>query len=138
MAKRSDLLRRLKMADRRRNRRPTAAAKPAQGRTAAPTPQTDVAGLVVTEILQFVDEGGRRSDAEVVSALRAFRRGSNPSSPDAMVLKQRLQQIGDRADVEMRTLRDAVGDLIDEATHYSDRGQANDRFVKYLQLVAGS
>lgn len=142
MARRDDLKKRLKAADRRRSRRQTSSTGDgATGDYASGTAvsdsasgnSVDVTGLCVEEILKM---NGRRSfrDSEVISAMRSCLSGGSPSSSEAQLLKQRLTAIETRDDVTTRHFRDALETLLQSA---ADHRVADDdtAFVQFLSVV---
>lgn len=143
MARRDELKKRLKAADRRRSRRETAQANNGLANdhlsgTAVSDSESgnnvDVTGLCVDEILKM---NGRKPfrDSEVVSAMRACLTGGTPSSSEAQLLKQRLAAIESRDDVTTRQFRDAVDTLLrTAATHRA--ADDDGTFVRFLSVVA--
>ncbi|WP_372724859.1 hypothetical protein [Novipirellula sp.] len=144
MAKRDDLLRRLKQADRRRGRRPpatpnsndsgadsgrqTVAASESAG-------QPDVTALIVSEVLAFTRSDTSCRDPQVVSALRALLRGSSPAVDSARRLRDQLQKIADRPDVKLRDFRTAVKGLSEQAMQFDREAEGDDRFLNYLAVL---
>ncbi|GAA5511158.1 hypothetical protein [Novipirellula caenicola] len=140
MAKRDDLLRRLKQADRRRSRRPNSSAPP----NASPHPsaaakqsanQPDVTALVVAEVIAFTRSDQSCRDPQVVSALRAVLRGSSPAVDSARRLVDQLQRIADRPDVKLRDFRTAVKGLCEQAMQFDRDAEGDDRFINYLAVL---
>lgn len=143
MARRDDLKKRLKAADRRRSRREsshavdgiaddqssgTAISDSASGSGA------DVTGLCVDAILKM---NGRKSfrDSEVVGAIRSCLTGGTPGSSEAQLLKQRLTAIESRDDVTTRRFRKALETLLQSA---ADHRVADDdtAFMQFLSIMA--
>ncbi|WP_442507050.1 hypothetical protein SH528x_005936 [Novipirellula sp. SH528] len=140
MAKRDDLLRRLKQADRRRGRRPSTASTPSvSGHQPAAASesgnQPDVTALIVSEVLAFTRSDKSCRDSQVVSALRALLRGSSPAVDSARRLRDQLQRIADRPDVKLRDFRSSVKGLSEQAMQFDREAGDDDRFLNYLAVL---
>jgi hypothetical protein len=143
MARRDDLKKKLKAADRRRSRREPSQmgiaprADEAGGTTVSDSASgnsVDVTGLCVEQIIKM---NGRKAfrDTEVIHAIRACLGGGSPTSSESQLLKQRLDAIEARDDVSTRRFRDALEMLLRSAT---DHRVADDdmAFMRYLIVLA--
>ncbi len=133
MAKRQDLKSKLKAADRRRSRR--SAPKQNQSSVASPQRKVDVASLIASTILEFIDASPNEvHDIAIVSAMRSCLNVSGSSGMHSLPLLQRLDAVQSRADVDTRGYRAALKQLLDEAARHRD---ADDpiAFIRYLDLL---
>jgi hypothetical protein len=144
MAKRDTLREKLKAADRRRQRRsaespaargPELIASPSGSPISAP--RVDVVGLIVREILDHAESLGQEArDAIVIAALKASLNATTPSGPDARQLLQQLERIPSQSGVSLREFREAIQQLLSQATATPDSRRSNDAFLRYLVVVA--
>jgi hypothetical protein len=135
MSKRESLKQRLKAADRRRQRR-QGSTQPAVETQHASSANVDVTGMVVEEILHFVeslDRGAR--DAMAVSAIHSALRSTTAQVEDARRLAERLNQIPERPGVSVRAYRDSLQELLGVAKSHQDP-RSSDGFLRYLALMA--
>lgn len=132
MAKRNDLHRKLKAADRRRGRRPSAP----QPTTQQPAQGIDIAGLLVAAILEHRQQHKGANDAVVISALRGLIHHTEPSSEPSSSLYRRCLEISEREEVEMRCFRTSVEALLEQARHHSSDSGGSDTFITYLAVLA--
>ena len=140
MAKRQDLKRKLKSADRRRRRRAAQVGTPAGAPGISPPAQhasdsVDVSGLIVNTILRFHQEaGGKTHDAAVVAAVRGCLNASAPRGEQSARLHQHLEELSQQGDVETRSFRRALSDLMEMAKRHEDT-QDPRAFLRYLALL---
>ena len=133
MGKRENLKRKLKAADRRRQRRPVPPATtvaPATNKSAL-----DVTGLIATEILQHAESASDGlSDSAVVAAMRSFLKGTSPSAEPSRSLYERFEQVSLRSEVDTRRFRSALSRMLDLAI--SSRDSKNQTaFLGYLSVL---
>jgi hypothetical protein len=133
MASREELKRKLKASDRRRQRRPQAAADHVATPRAA---SLDVSGLIAETILAHVNASASQvRDAGVIAALRCCLNGSRPANDDVARLWTQLQDISSRDGVDARAFRASVSDVLDLAAEHHDPRNAS-AFLRYLTLLA--
>lgn len=130
MVKRQDLKRRLKAADRRRNRRTAPAAKVEP--TSAP-PKVDVMALITSQILTC-ELGDPPKDSIAVAALRGCLRGTLPAQDPARSLAAKLNELPNQSDISIRGFRAAVQQLLDVAAQH-EKSEAPDAFLQYLSII---
>ena len=133
MAKRNDLHRKLKAADRRRRKRPTGGSGLAPATTA--TPPVDAPGLIVEAILHFRDGSQRFDDAIIIAALKACRRGIRPGGEQAAELFDQLQQIAAREKIPPRVLVRACDELLAQADQADQPSSQLNPFASYLSIL---
>jgi hypothetical protein len=135
MSKQDSLRQRLKAADRRRQRR-QGFSQPAVATKHEPSAGADVTGMVVEEILDYVDSLDRGArDAMVINAIHSLLRSTTAQGEDAKRLGERLNQIPDRPGVSFRAYRDALQHLLSTAKSHQDP-RSSDAFLRYLALLA--
>ncbi len=128
MSKRDDLKRKLKASDRRRNRRSatTNATTTAAASAATRPPKVDVAGLVATTILEYVESSGAEVvDAAVVSALKGSLKATVPSGQHSRQLWARLDRLTHQEQVEIKAFRNAVNQMLETASSHQDPKNAH-------------
>ncbi|TWU27144.1 hypothetical protein Pla52o_10080 [Novipirellula galeiformis] len=140
MGKRDDLLRQLKKADRRRGRRTSSTAASNDSGRQSPgasdaADQVDVTALIVSDVLAFAHSEKGCRDPQVVSALRSLLRGSDPTVPVARGLRDQIQLIADRPDVNLRDFRSSVKGLLEQAAQFDREAGNDDRFLNYLAVL---
>lgn len=129
-----DLKRKLKAADRRRRRRP---AKPAVSAPAErPSAGADATELITSAILSYVDDSSATvQDPAVVAALRSTLHGLVASGDQSGALCERFKQIAHRDDVDQRSYRVALKQLMDSAKEHQDP-KDRQAFIRYLSLLS--
>lgn len=137
MAKRNDLKKRLKAADRRRSRRQSAQGSAAN---AAPSqPAVSPADMVVNLLLDYVSEDKSPSDVVATAALKACARGDLPTKDPARTLAIKIEAVASQPGVTARAYRGAIKELIEAAAlHESNQKETPDAFLAYLSILAGS
>ena len=94
-------------------------------------------GVIVATILEFVDGAGNKTgDAAVVAAIRGCLNASSPSGEHSWQLHQRLEAIEQRGDVDLRSFRSSLNELMKLAKDHKDPN-SNDAFIRYLAVLAG-
>ena len=83
----------------------------------------------------YVHEFRDTSDAVVISALRGLVNRSQPSGKQASILHQRCQEIFLREDVDARSFRTSVEELLAQARRHDDMS-GDDPFITYLAVLA--
>ena len=101
-----------------------------------PSPEVDVAGMVIQAILAYADSCSSPRDAVVLSALRSCLRQTRPQQEDAGKLYDLLQSVRDRDLVSPRAFRDAVSELIELSRLHDQNSGRLDQLVSYLSLLA--
>lgn len=128
-----ELKRKLKAADRRRNRRPVPVIE-----TTAPSERQsiDVFELIAKAILEYVDSGASEvRDAIVLSAMRSCLNGGAITGKPSFPLSQRIEQIRQRTDVNQRSFRAALKQMLKLAQEYQD-SKNTCAFIRYLGILA--
>ena len=104
---------------------------------APPRPSVDVAGLITSAILEYVDKAPAEvRDASVVSAMRSCLKGTAPSGQDAAHLSSQLEKIPAQPGVELRSFRNELSSLLTLASEHHDP-QHGGAFIRYLSVLAG-
>ena len=147
MAKRNDLKKRLKAADRRRNRRQATQGSATQGsasqssaiKTTPSQPSVSPSDMIVERLMSYVCEDKSPSDIVATVALKACSRGDLPSKEPARTLAIKIQQVASQPGVSARAYRVALKDLIEAAAlHEGNQKETPDAFLAYLSILAGS
>lgn len=149
VGKKPSLKAKLKAADRRRKRRPMTSDAP-QGmspRTASNPPsnqsnrsggnrRVDSTDLIVSTILHHVSERQRSAqDAFVISTLRSVLRGTPAGSDEASELRNRLDEIPSREDVDRRSYREGIKTILGIAQQQENQA-VPDAFLQYLSILS--
>ncbi len=140
MAKRNEMLAKLKAAALRRERRVATMPQvtPASGQSRKPS--VDVVGAIVSVILAHGRAPDCRLDAVVVSALRAQLKQIPPQRAEAEGLYARLETLQEtltreHAGFSLRQFRDAMEQLLDEAQPYETGNAHSTRFIEFLEVL---
>ena len=137
MAKRNDLKKRLKAADRRRSRRPTVQGSAVE--TSQAPPSVSPSDIIVDLLMAYVSEDKSPSDIVATAALKACARGDLPSKDPARELAIKIEEVASRPGVTARAYRGAIKELIQAAAlHESHQKETPDAFLAYLSILAGS
>lgn len=135
MAKRNDLKKRLKAADRRRNRRHAV-----QGSTvkAAPSqPQVRPADVIAELLMNYARNEKSPADIVVTTALKACERGDLPSKEPARSLTLKIEAVAAMPGVTARAYRGAIKELLEAAgLHQGSQKERPDAFLAYLSILA--
>ena len=132
--KKSDLRRRLKKADRRRESRRTAVDH--QPKSAVPTKQTSAFGSLIECIDRFARTHSNVTDAAVVAALRSLLIQSPPSGEHSLPLYDQLRLIAVKCEASDRSIRDAVKELLEIAEDLGKNGDRDESpFLQYLSVI---
>ena len=135
MAKRNDLKKRLKAADRRRNRRKAAGGSVIK--TAPKQPQVRPADMIAELLVAYAREEKSPSDIVVSSALRACSCGDLPSKEPARSLALKIEAVSHQRGVTARAYRGALKELAEAANlHQSSQKDSPDAFLTYLSILA--
>lgn len=127
-----DLKRKLRAADRRRSRRPV----PIIATLPPERASIDVPELIVSAILDYVDScESETRDKTVVSAMRSCLSGGAATGAQSIPLSQRLERITERTDVNRRSFRAALQQMLKLASEYQDPKNTC-AFIRYLTLLA--
>ncbi len=144
MAKRDEMLAKLKAAAIRRERR--GAAMPKTPASSTPTsctpssgPSVDVIGAIVEVITESCTSSDSRLDAVVVTALRAQLKQIEPPREQARILYARLNGLREslaqqHPEMTQRHFRSAIQQLLDEATNYGSANPHSSRFIEFLEV----
>ena len=143
MAKREDLKRKLKAADRRRRRRgenvgSANATSSATNNSAASVsePPVDVIGMIVTKTLGYVHTSRAEvRDSAMVSAMRSCLEATTPSGDQAKALQKCLEEVSSQPGVDVRAYRSALTRMLELARQHHDPKNAN-AFIGYLAILA--
>ena len=137
MVKRNYFKKRLKAADRRRNRR-----QAVQGSTieTAPTqPSVSPSDMMVERLMSYVSEDKSPSDVVATAALKACARGVLPAKDPARALAIKIEEVASEPGVTARAYRGALKELIEAATlHKGSQQETPDAFLAYLSILAQS
>jgi hypothetical protein len=137
MAKRNDLKKRLKAADRRRNRRQ--AVQGSGVNTPPSQPSVSASDMIVDLLMAYVSEEKSPSDIVAVTALKTCARGDLPSKDPARTLAIKMKEVESRPGVTARAYRGALKELIEAAAlHQESQKETPDAFLAYLSILAGS
>ena len=139
MSKRNDLKKRLKAADRRRNRRKASQSVPqdAANQGEPSLPQVNPADLIAEILVKYGREDKSPSDVAATAALRACLNGEVPSKEPARTLATTIESVARLPGVTVRAYRVALRDLLDAAKQHQGRRQENpDAFLAYLSILA--
>ena len=124
-----DLKRRLRAADRRRQRRQVSGGDEVMSSRRS----VDVSGLIAAAILEYADSSGSEiRDATVVAAIRGCLTGAGTGKQP---LTERLAGIAQRTDVDRRAFRNAMQQLLDLARQYQDPKNSS-AFIRYISILA--
>jgi hypothetical protein len=135
MAKRNDLKKRLKAADRRRNRRQ--AALGTVGKPAPKEPQARPADMIAELLVAYACEEKSPSDIIVSSALRACLCGDLPNKEPARSLGLKIEAVSRQPGVTARAYRGALKELSEAASlHQGSQKDSPDAFLAYLSVLA--
>ena len=135
MAKRNDLKKRLKAADRRRSRRQAAHGSAIK---TAPTPSSvSPSDMMVERLLAYVSEDKSPSDVVATAALKACDRGVLPAKDPTRALAIKIEEVASQPGVTARAYRGALKELIEAATlHKGSQKDTPDAFLAYLSILA--
>ncbi|MDB4695038.1 hypothetical protein OAF47_01085, partial [bacterium] len=134
MAKRNDLKKRLKAADRRRNRRQ--ATQGSVVTTAPSQPSVSPSDMIVELLVAYASEEKSPSDIVAATALKACARGDLPGKDPARTLAIKIEEVGRRPSVTARAYRGALKELIEAATlQQGSRKETPDAFLAYLSIL---
>ena len=137
MAKRNDLKKRLKAADRRRNRRQ--AVQGSGVNTPPSQPSVSASDMIVDLLMAYVSEEKSPSDVVATAALKACARGDVPTKDPARTLAIKIEEVARQPGVSARAYRGALKELIEAATrHEGNQKETPDAFLAYLSILAGS
>jgi len=135
MVKQSNLKKRLKAADRRRNRRQ--AAQGSVVKTAPKQPQVRPADMIVELLVAYAQEEKSPSDIVVSSALRACSCGDLPSKEPARSLALKIEAVSRQPGVTARAYRTALKELAEAAKlHQGSQKDEPDAFLAYLSILS--
>lgn len=125
-----DHKRKLKAADRRRQRRAVSSVDKAPP---SPSQSVDVSGLIVLAILDYVEScGSEIRDATVVAAMRGCLNGVETGKQP---LVRQLAEIAQRTDVDLRAFRNAMKQMLELARQYQDPKNSS-AFIRYIGILA--
>lgn len=137
MAKRNDLKKRLKAADRRRNRR-----QAAQGSVIKMAPSeasVSPSDMIVDHLLAYASTAKSPSDIVARAALKACFRGDLPSKEPARGLAMEIEKVASQPGVTARAYTAALKELSEAAAqHQKSQKETPDAFLAYLAILAGS
>ena len=137
MAKRNDLKKRLKAADRRRSRRQ--AAQGSAIKTAPSQPLVSPSDMIVERLMSYVSEDKSPSDFVATAALKACARGDLPTKEPARALAIKVEEVASQPGVTARAYRGALKELIEAAAfHGGSQKETPDAFLAYLSILSGS
>lgn len=130
--KRENLKKKLKAADRRRRNRPSPVP---HAPNPSATKQVDTLGLLSESIIEFCDQHDGTNDAIVMSAIRSNLKRSEPRGELSAALSDRFDQLTQRDDVSMKSLRQALTKLQDLGSEHQD---PKDRLalIRYLSMLS--
>jgi len=133
MAKQNDLKKRLKAADRRRNRRgasgvPVVAASPVQ-------PHVRTSDLIANALVEYANSDEQSSDIVAATALRACSRGDLPKTDPARGLALKIEAIAKQPGVTPRSYRATLVELLEAANLHQGK-DSSDSFLAYLSILA--
>jgi hypothetical protein len=133
MVNRNDLKKRLKAADRRRNRRvapqgPVVAASPLE-------PRVRPADLIANVLVGYAAAEQSATDIVAVAALRACSRGDLPAKEPARGLALKIEAVTKQPGVTPRSYRGAVVELLDAANLHLGK-DSPDSFLDYLAILS--
>lgn len=135
MAKRNDLKKRLKAADRRRNRRQ--AGQGSSVKTPPKQPQVRAADMIAELLVAYAREEKSPSDMVVSSALRACSCGDLPKKEPARSLALKIEGVSRQPGVTARAYRGAIKELAEAASlHQGSQKDSSDAFLAYLLILA--
>lgn len=137
MAKNNSLKKKLKAAQRRRDRRPAAVAPATQSQSnRGSQPRVDPIERVTATILQYIDDcEDEVRDVIVVSAIRTCLNGSGAAGNQSGPLAERLERIARDETVGRRKFREALSQLRELAADHRDPKDTS-AFIRYLALLS--
>ncbi|HBV65224.1 MAG TPA: hypothetical protein DEF45_19625 [Rhodopirellula sp.] len=137
MAKRNDLKKRLKAADRRRSRRQ--AAQGSAIKAAPRQPSVSPSDMMVERLMSYVSEDKSPSDVVAMAALKACARGVLPTKDPTRALAMKIEEVASQPGVTARAYRGALKELIEAATlHEGSQKETPGAFLAYLSILAES
>ncbi len=137
MAKRNDLKKRLKAADRRRSRRQ--AAQGSAVKASLSQPSVSPSDMIVERLMSYVSENKSPSDVVATAALKACARGVLPAKEPTRTLAIKIEEVASQSGVTPRSYRGALKELIEAAAlHEGNQKETPDAFLAYLSILAGN
>lgn len=127
------LKQKLRAADRRRSRRP---APRIESTRTSERESIDVLELIASAILEYIDASdSEMRDGIVISAMRSSLKGGAATGKQSLPLCQRLERIAQRPEINQRSYRDALQQMLKLALEHQDPKNPT-AFIHYLGVLA--
>ena len=131
MSKREQRLKQLKKADRRRSRRPVAAAT-----HISPSMKSEVLARISQTLSEFAEKHPSICDQHIVQAIRDSIRGRICEDSKAAQLQSRFDDLKQAESSNDRVWRDAMQTFLGEVEEITRGAQDPRSFINYLQVMA--
>lgn len=132
MSKREQRLKQLKKADRRRSRRPVAAATP----HANLSMKSEVLAQISQTLSEFAEKHASLCDQHIVQAIRDSLRGRTCEDSTAAQLQSRFDSLKHEGSSNDRVWCDAMQTFLGEVEEITRGAQDARSFINYLQVMA--